>query len=444
MRHLRERISMSRFSMLNHSSKCVLILTIILIDVNPFSIKATEKTAAELEFNLLRNEYNRVSDLYNKMSEKLDEETTEDVYLKLYLEEHPDNRMINQFLELEIKYRGTAVGFSALHHLVTHASSVGDNTFPVSVARITALDILSKHYADNPNLDLVMRWLNTGPRQIETRKYLRLWSNSNQREVRGNARYTLAKILCKDVTVPAQLKSKFELFKEYPDKFADEIKRYSKIMKKWDVPHPEESRREAVQLIKEIKEEYADVLESKSTQYGPILFQNNGESSEGYFKTNRRQLGVLAEGLEFTINHLIVGREAPEIDQPDAFGKPLKLSDYRGKVVVIMFSFKGCGPCEAMYPGNRKLLEKYQDQPFAFLGIMGDDEVKTIKEAVEEKKITWPVWWNGGHRGPLSTKWNVSGWPEIYVIDHHGIIRYRELTSKMLESAVEKLMKELP
>ena len=129
-----------------------------------------------------------------------------------------------------------------------------------------------------------------------------------------------------------------------------------------------------------------------------------------------------------------------EIAGPDAFGNDLKLSDHRGKAVVIMFSFKGCGPCEAMYPDNRKLLEDYAGRPLAFVGVMGDTELATVKESVESKTITWPVWWDGGIHGPLATRWNVSGWPAIFVLDHRGIIRYRALRGEVLSLAVAQLV----
>jgi len=93
-----------------------------------------------------------------------------------------------------------------------------------------------------------------------------------------------------------------------------------------------------------------------------------------------------------------------------------------------------------MYPDNRKLIESYQGRPFAFVGVMGDDTIDTVKEAVAEQKITWPVWWDSGRPGPLATRWNVSGWPEVYVLDHQGIIRYREITREVLAQAVAELV----
>src|SRR5262249_45432384 len=118
-------------------------------------------------------------------------------------------------------------------------------------------------------------------------------------------------------------------------------------------------------------------------------------------------------------------------------------SDHRGKVTVVMFSFKGCGPCEAMYPGNRKLVETYRGRRFALLGVMGDDDLATVKESVTNGTITWPVWWDGGKPGPISTRWNVVGWPDVYVLDQKGIIRYCGTeSSDLLELAVARLMKE--
>jgi AhpC/TSA family len=105
-----------------------------------------------------------------------------------------------------------------------------------------------------------------------------------------------------------------------------------------------------------------------------------------------------------------------------------------------MFSFKGCGPCEAMYPDNRKLVETYRGRPFAFLGVMGD-EAGTVKQLVAERTITWPCWWEG-KSGPIGSRWNVSSWPTIYVLDHRGTIRYRNLQGDVLAKAVSQLVAE--
>ena len=173
------------------------------------------------------------------------------------------------------------------------------------------------------------------------------------------------------------------------------------------------------------------------------MLQIDRSAEDALTHKRRRKLAERADSIRFELTSLSIGQPAPEIAGTDAFGNDLKLSDQRGKVTVVMFSFKGCGPCEAMYPSNRKLLETYHGRPFAFLGVMGDDELATVKEKVGDGTINWPVWWDGpGTHGPLATRWNVTGWPDIYVLDPKGVIRYCELTSDLLELAVARLIAE--
>ncbi len=49
---------------------------------------------------------------------------------------------------------------------------------------------------------------------------------------------------------------------------------------------------------------------------------------------------------------------------------------------------------------------------------------------MKEEEITWRSFWNGGSTGgPISTEWNVSGWPTLYFIDHAGVIRHKSVGS---------------
>jgi hypothetical protein len=60
-----------------------------------------------------------------------------------------------------------------------------------------------------------------------------------------------------------------------------------------------------------------------------------------------------------------------------------------------------------------------------------------------KEKITWRSWWDGGSTsGPIATKWNIQGWPTIYVLDAKGTIRFRDVREKELDQAVDKLLAE--
>ena len=69
-----------------------------------------------------------------------------------------------------------------------------------------------------------------------------------------------------------------------------------------------------------------------------------------------------------------VGAPAPEIDGEDLDGKPMKLSDYRGKVVVLGFWESAAPPCMAMVRRERTLADRLKDRPFVLLGVNADED----------------------------------------------------------------------
>jgi len=138
-----------------------------------------------------------------------------------------------------------------------------------------------------------------------------------------------------------------------------------------------------------------------------------------------------------------IGNLAPEIVGEDMNGVPFKLSDYRGKVVVLKFWGDWCPPCRAMYPHERSLVAKMKDQPFALIGINSDKNKTRLKQRMKEENLTWRSFWNGpqGTSGPISKAWGVRGWPTIYVIDHQGVIRYKNVRGKAMDTAVEAMIR---
>ncbi|MGK0187229.1 MAG: alkyl hydroperoxide reductase subunit AhpC [Verrucomicrobiales bacterium] len=96
-----------------------------------------------------------------------------------------------------------------------------------------------------------------------------------------------------------------------------------------------------------------------------------------------------------------------------------------------------------MYPHERSLEERLKDQPFALLGVNSDPK-ENVVEALKRENITWRSWWDGGDTsGPIASRWNVSGWPTIYVIDHKGIIRFKNVRGEAMDKAVDELLAEV-
>ena len=94
-----------------------------------------------------------------------------------------------------------------------------------------------------------------------------------------------------------------------------------------------------------------------------------------------------------------------------------------------------------MYPHERSLVEELKDRPFAIIGVNSDKSREFVKQVSKEKNLPWRSFFDGGGTdGPISTQWNVRGWPTVYVLDHEGVIRHQGRGN--LDAAIKALVKE--
>ena len=111
-----------------------------------------------------------------------------------------------------------------------------------------------------------------------------------------------------------------------------------------------------------------------------------------------------------------------------------------------------------MLPHEKELVERLKNEPFALLGINSDQpknlpadatpeqiQQATIENCLQifkENGITWRNAIDLSTSGPWATKWNVHGWPTIYVLDVEGRIRYRNVRGEKMEAAIMELLAE--
>jgi thiol-disulfide isomerase/thioredoxin len=159
-------------------------------------------------------------------------------------------------------------------------------------------------------------------------------------------------------------------------------------------------------------------------------------------KDGKEYAKVYAEKFKDVVPDLGIGKPAPEVVSQDLNGKKVKLSELRGKVVVLDIWATWCPPCRAMIPHERELVKKLKDKPFVLVSISADAKKETLTDFMEKTPMPWTHWWNGAEGGILAD-WDVEFFPTIYVLDSKGIIRAKGVRGEEMDKAVEKLLKEM-
>jgi peroxiredoxin len=137
---------------------------------------------------------------------------------------------------------------------------------------------------------------------------------------------------------------------------------------------------------------------------------------------------------------LAVGQPAPEITLNNPDGKPVSLSSFKGKVVMIDFWASWCKPCRAENPNVVKLYNKYHNKGFEILGVSLDQTKDAWVGAIKQDGLTWQhisdlAAWSSA----VVPLYNIKGIPQTYLIDKDGNIMAKGLRGEELAKKLEEL-----
>ncbi len=286
-----------------------------------------------------------------------------------------------------------------------------------------ALDRLHRDFVTSPKMGEYLQQLSNRPwRGVET--LLRdVLAKSPNRTAQGHACFGLGTKLGAQATVPKLMNDPEmarKLREVYEPEQMDAILRQDVAAKLV----------EATTFFQRVVSEYADA---------PLF---------PAYPQDDRTLGPLARSWLANQEELAIGKSAPEIVGHDLDGRTFRLSDYRGKVVVLVFWASWCHACIDQIPHERDLTAKLAGQPFALLGVNCDYTAEAARKASTKHQITWPNWYDGDltarhiGSGPIRELYHVHGIPLVLVLDEQGIIHDKDPRGAMLEQAVDKLLRK--
>ena len=242
-------------------------------------------------------------------------------------------------------------------------------------------------------------------------------------------------------TLVGKVNDKLREGKKSKSELEPELKQFDDLIEK----HKGEKTDEAAQTVLMKAMLYLEVLDDFPT--GKTLVQQI-QTDYPETKAGKNAGRILAniqrqEDAKKVRESLVVGATFPDFEEKDLDGKPLSISNYKGKVVLVDFWATWCGPCVGELPNVIKAYEKYHDKGFEIIGISLDDSESKLKSFIKDKNMTWSQYFDGKRwDNKLAQKYGIMSIPATFLLEGEGKIIGQDLRGEKLDEALASALKK--
>ncbi|VAX28203.1 Thiol:disulfide oxidoreductase related to ResA [hydrothermal vent metagenome] len=137
----------------------------------------------------------------------------------------------------------------------------------------------------------------------------------------------------------------------------------------------------------------------------------------------------------------LVGGPAPEFQLDQLGGSPIKMSDYRGKVVLLNFWATWCGPCKKEMPEMQAAYDELKDQGFVILALNFGEKAKKAEKLVKEMGLTFPILLD--RKVEVAERHRVVSLPVTFFVDPKGIIKEQVFGGSLTKDQIVEIFQKL-
>jgi len=135
------------------------------------------------------------------------------------------------------------------------------------------------------------------------------------------------------------------------------------------------------------------------------------------------------------------GDDAPDFSAKDISGRTIKLSSFKGKILLLDFWATWCPPCRVEIPHLLGIHRKFRDKEFVLISVSLDRDLQAARQFVKDKEMDWVhiIDWEAGRA--IANLYQVEYIPSTFVINRKGKIEARQLRGDELKDTIGALLK---